>query len=245
MIGIYRYINKINGKVYVGQSIDIRQRQYQHKSSAFNKNANDYESQFHQAVRKYNGFNNFDFEILEEIQPYEYTSDILDELEKYYIKKFDSYKNGYNANEGGDAKNGKEAAKGEKNGRALLTQKDVEYIRECYNAHIPFKQVFAKYQNKISKRGFQNVWWFNTWKNIHPEYHTEENKYFHSHQAKSNPSEIARQNKRAFTAKQVKEMRQRYENGETPKQIWLSMAPDRAWSTVYNVLIKQTYKDIN
>lgn len=62
--------------------------------------------------------------------------------------------------------------------------------------------------------------------------------------AKANSSEVAKQNQRCFSAEQVREMRQRYENGETPKQIWKAMAPERAWSTVYNVLIKQTYKDI-
>lgn len=39
-------------------------------------------------------------------------------------------------------------------------------------------------------------------------------------------------------------MRQDYDNGMTPKQVWLKYAPDKAWSTVYNVLIRQTYKDI-
>ena len=39
MIGIYKYQNKINGKCYIGQSINLEQRKYAHKSSAFNKNA--------------------------------------------------------------------------------------------------------------------------------------------------------------------------------------------------------------
>lgn len=39
-------------------------------------------------------------------------------------------------------------------------------------------------------------------------------------------------------------MRKRYSNGETPKQIWQAMAPDRAWSTVYNIITNKTYKDI-
>ena len=86
MIGIYKYTNQINGKVYIGQSIDIRQRQYAHKSSAYNEKANDFNAQFHQAIRKY-GIENFDFEILEEIAPEEYNKAYLDQLEKYYNKK--------------------------------------------------------------------------------------------------------------------------------------------------------------
>ena len=53
MIGIYKYQNKINGKCYIGQSINLEQRKYAHKSSAFNENAKDYNSQLHQAIRKY------------------------------------------------------------------------------------------------------------------------------------------------------------------------------------------------
>jgi len=77
LIGIYKYTNQINGKVYIGQSIDIRQRQYTHKSSAYNEKAKDFNSQFHQAIRKY-GIENFDFEILEEIAPEEYNKVYLD-----------------------------------------------------------------------------------------------------------------------------------------------------------------------
>lgn len=241
MIGIYKYQNKINGKVYIGQSINLEARKYGHKSSAFNKKANDYNSQFHQAIRKY-GWDNFDYEIIAELTPEEYSKETLNKLEIFFIKYYNSYHNGYNATEGGDGK--KEGQKGELNGRAKLTLEDVIYIRECYNAHIPFKQVYEQYKNKITKRGLQKVWWFETWKDILPEYHTEENKYFHSHQAKANSSEIASNNKRCFNEEQVKLMRQDYDNGMTPKQVWLKYAPDKAWSTVYNVLIRQTYKDI-
>lgn len=37
MIGIYKYTNKINGKNYIGQSINLERRQYGHKSVAYNK----------------------------------------------------------------------------------------------------------------------------------------------------------------------------------------------------------------
>lgn len=179
MIGIYKYTNKINGKSYIGQSINIERRQYSHKSAAYNVNANDYNSQFHQAIRKY-GLENFDYEIIVELTQDEYTKDTLNSLEKFFIKYYNSYNDGY-------------------------------------NAHIPFRTVYQEYQNKISKRGLQKIWWFDTWKNIYPEYHTEENKYWHSHQAKSNPPEVAANNKRSFTKEEVIQMRQDYVNGMTPK----------------------------
>ncbi len=245
MIGIYKYQNKNNGHVYIGKSINIEQRQYNHRYSVEHENANDYNSQFHQAVRKYNGFDAFDFEVIAELTPEEYTPQLLSELERFFIKHYNSYHNGYNASEGGDDDFGNNRIhSGESNGRALLTEEDVRYIRECYNAHIPFREIYSEYKDKISKRGLQKIWWFDTWKNIYPEYHTEENKYWHSHNAKANSSNVAANNKRIFTVEQVIEMRKAYSDGMTPKQIWEKYAPNCAWSTVYNVITYSTYKDI-
>ena len=39
-------------------------------------------------------------------------------------------------------------------------------------------------------------------------------------------------------------MREEYSSGATPKEIWLKHAPDKAWSTVYNVITGQSYKDV-
>ena len=242
MIGIYKYTNKINGKSYIGQSIDIERRQYNHKSSAYNEKANDYNSQFHQAIRKY-GLENFDYEILVELNDKNFTPQTLDNLEKFFIKQYNSYHNGYNATEGGDIISNR-SQKGSKNGRALLNEEDVKYIRECYNAHVPFRVVYEEYKNKISKRGLQKVWWFDTWKNIYPEYQTEENKKWHSHEAKANSSEVAANNKRCFTKEEVIEMRKAFNNGMTPKEVWLKYAPTKAKSTVYNAINRITYKDI-
>lgn len=242
MIGIYKYQNKQNGKIYIGQSINLEQRVYAHKSSAFNEKAKDYNSQFHQALRKY-GIDNFDYEVIATLTNEEYSKEKLDELEIFFIKYYNSYHNGYNATEGGD-NNPNRSQFGEKNGRALLTEEDVIYIRECYNAHVPFRQVFKEYENKISKRGLQKVWWFDTWKNILPEYHTEENKYWHSHNAKSLSSEMASENKRKFTKEEVQKMRYDYDNGMTPKEIWKKYNQDVAWSTIYNIVTRKTYKDI-
>lgn len=211
-------------------------RKYAHKSSAFNEKAKDYNAQFHQAIRKY-GWGNFDYEVIAELTPEEYTKEGLDALERYFIKYYDSFHNGYNATEGGDD-NPRRAQKGSANGRALLTEEDVVYIRECYNAHIPFREIYAEYQDKISKRGLQKVWWFETWKDIYPEYHTEENKKWHATAAKANASEVAANNKRSFTEEEVKKMREEYDNGMSPKQIWLKYAPEKAWSTVYNVVTR-------
>lgn len=243
MIGIYKFTNKINGHSYIGQSVDIERRRYMHRYSAYNKNDSEYDSQFHQAIRKY-GWENFTFEVIQEISDNEYSQELLNTLEIFFIEYFDTYKKGYNATKGGSNFSGKNVHKGEKNGRALLTEKEVKEIREAYNQHIPFKQVYEKYKTKISKRGLQNIWWFKTWKNIYPEYHTEENRKWHKTQAKANPSDIAAQNQRHFSDEEVKEMRELFKNGKTPTEIWKQYCPEVSWSTVYNLVNKKTYKNI-
>ena len=83
MIGIYKITNTINGKVYVGQSVDINRRWRQHKNSEL-----DYP--LYKAFKKY-GIENFTFEVLEEC-----TITELNERERYYIQLYDSCHFGYN-----------------------------------------------------------------------------------------------------------------------------------------------------
>lgn len=243
MIGIYKFTNKINGKCYIGQSIQLEKRKREHKYNSFHKNSNEYNSQFHKAIRKY-GIENFDYEVLEFLEEKEYTTKKLNELEKKYINYFNSYKNGYNATPGGDAIGENSRMVGEKNGRAILSEEDVIYIRECYNNHIPFNQVYKNYENKISKRGFQNVWWFNTWKNIKPEYNNEENKFFHSHQAKALSSEQASKNNRIFNKQEILNIRKRYDSGESVTKIWKENYSNISKSTIYRIANRLSYKDI-
>lgn len=96
IVGIYKITNLINGKIYVGQSIDITDRWKQHIYKAFNHNERAFDSPIHQAFRKY-GKDNFRFEVLEECSANE-----LDNRERYWIKKLNSLSpNGYNISPGG------------------------------------------------------------------------------------------------------------------------------------------------
>lgn len=95
--GIYKIENLINGKVYIGQSIDIFERIMNHKSETFNPNSRSYNSPIHRAIRKY-GVENFSFEIVD----FCLDKEELDEEEIYWIQKYDSYRNGYNATKGGE-----------------------------------------------------------------------------------------------------------------------------------------------
>ena len=103
--GIYLITNKINGKNYVGQAIDLRKRLRQHLNTIENKTRLQHVL-LYKAINKYN-LENFELKIIYIINK-KYPKDILkrglDKLEKLFIKKYDSYGvNGYNQTIGGDA----------------------------------------------------------------------------------------------------------------------------------------------
>lgn len=93
--GIYKYTNKINGHIYIGQAVDIKARIRGHRFSANHPEDKDASMPIHRALRKY-GEKNFDIKILEECSCQE-----LDDRERYWVKYYNSYLNGYNANPGG------------------------------------------------------------------------------------------------------------------------------------------------
>ena len=63
---IYKIVNKVNNKCYIGQTIrHYGQRWRNHRSEAFNVNSAKYDYPLYRAIRKY-GLENFDFIIIEE-----------------------------------------------------------------------------------------------------------------------------------------------------------------------------------
>lgn len=97
---IYKVTNTINGKSYIGQTIQsLHERQRKHYSSVRNGS----KLYFHNAIRKH-GKDSFSWEILE----YCKTQDELNEKEKHFIKEHHSYweDNGYNLSLGGDGNGG-------------------------------------------------------------------------------------------------------------------------------------------
>ena len=116
---IYCYTNKVNGKKYVGQTVDFLKRYKEHINDSYNMNKKcGYNLPFHCAIRKY-GIENFEIEILKEnLKDYEE----MDYWERYYIAEFDLLvKNGkgYNLSDGG----------GNGNNFAGKTEEEIKEIR--------------------------------------------------------------------------------------------------------------------
>ena len=86
---IYKITNRLNNKIYIGQTrYTLAHRFSQHKNSFTS-------TDLHDDMRLY-GSDNFSIEELEQCD-----NDQLNAREKYWVQYFDSYSNGYNMNRGG------------------------------------------------------------------------------------------------------------------------------------------------
>lgn len=96
IIGIYKIENKVNGHVYIGQSINIKRRWFEHRCDL--RGNRHYNGHLQSSWNKY-GEKNFIHEVVE-------TCDIseLDDREKYWIGFYDSTnaQKGYNLSPGGE-----------------------------------------------------------------------------------------------------------------------------------------------
>lgn len=93
---IYKITNKINNKIYIGKTVQplkTRWKQHLADSKKTSKNHN----KLYRAMNKY-GQENFIIEVIEDNIPIE----LLNEKEKFYIKLFNSFYEGYNLTFGGD-----------------------------------------------------------------------------------------------------------------------------------------------
>jgi group I intron endonuclease len=95
--GIYGWKNVVNGKWYIGQSVNVYERKCTHLQKA--RRGRHHNAHFQSAFTKY-GENSFEFYVLEEVP-----ENLLDIRERAYIRYYKSLdrKFGYNLDEGGHA----------------------------------------------------------------------------------------------------------------------------------------------
>lgn len=89
---IYKATNILNGKLYIGKTEKtLSERIYTHMEAVKYYNS---QTHFHRALRK-NGLDKFSWDIIEETA-------VPNKRERYWIKKYNSFENGYNMTRGGD-----------------------------------------------------------------------------------------------------------------------------------------------
>lgn len=120
---IYKIENTINNKVYIGQTASKRgfKGRYECRGNGIERvynyhknrktNNKEYNVYLLNSIEKY-GFNAF---TVDEVLDTANSLDELNEKEKYYIEKFDSFHNGYNRTLGGDGMLGYAAPSGKDN----------------------------------------------------------------------------------------------------------------------------------
>lgn len=100
---VYGWKNKINNKWYIGiTKRDYKTRWHEHEINALSSSKKSQEKlkKFYRAIRKY-GLSNFEKHVLE-IQNDNCSLKMLAQAERFWIKYYNSYSNGYNCDEGGN-----------------------------------------------------------------------------------------------------------------------------------------------
>jgi len=131
---VYMFTNIINDKKYIGITTKILEERY--KNHIWNINDGGY---FHNAIKKY-GIENFTLEIIDKAC----SVNELKEKEKYWIKFYNTRKQGYNLTDGGDG------AWGYKH-----TEETKEYLREINtgsNNHRYGKEISMEQKIKLIER---------------------------------------------------------------------------------------------
>lgn len=149
--GIYKIQNKINSKVYIGQSINIEKRWNKHKSASQDVLDHSYETHLYRSFRKY-GIENFDFSIIEECPIAE-----LNQKERYWIQKYNSFFKGYNLTLGGDS-----------SGTEIKKEKIIGIFKDLETTDLIQKEIALKWN--ISEEMVQGINTGRYWKCDNIEY---------------------------------------------------------------------------
>ena len=94
---IYKIVNNINDKVYIGKTLKTVKERWREHCRDYQKEQRE-KRPLYSAMKKY-GIEHFHIEEVEEC-----SNEVLNEREKYWIEYYGSFKHGYNATLGGDGK---------------------------------------------------------------------------------------------------------------------------------------------
>lgn len=147
MSSIYKITNIITNKNYIGYtSRTIARRFYEHKWEALNREDTNNTSYLYASMRKYGT----DCFIIEELFNFEEEEYCWEELEKYYIKEYNTLSpNGYNLLGGG---NKPPIHYGDTNCKTKISDKELEKLYEdLKNVNFSYKDLSNKYKISVSQ----------------------------------------------------------------------------------------------
>lgn len=165
MVGIYKFQNKKNNKIYIGQSNNIPRRFYEH---LFRN-----EQIIDKAIKKH-GIVNFDFQIIEEC-----SIDELNQKESYWIEYYQSkIPYGYNV------KDSTGAVRGESNGQSKLKDEDIFFIRTCYREKIykTSAELWKENYKHLNQGTIESVFFGKSWTHLMMDVYTEDLKNYYKEQ---------------------------------------------------------------
>ena len=145
MIIIYKHTNKINGKIYIGQTSQKLERRSRYNGSGYSNC-----KKFYRAIQKY-GWENFTHEILLNCGD---DNKYADFCEEWCIRAFDSVNNGYNILPGGQ--HGRRGIKLTEDHKLKISiankgkKLSKERLEKLINSH--FKYLSDEQKTSISKR---------------------------------------------------------------------------------------------
>lgn len=160
---IYKIENKINGKCYIGQTINDFNKRYEcsgvgiervYKFHNINRESGySYNKHLMSSIEKY-GFENFDVDDKFDIA---YNQDELNYKETYWINYFDSYYNGYNHTPGGDSGGNRKEIICITNSEIYPSSKDVK-LKYDISSYDMFRYSYKKL-HVTSKEGDKDLLW--------------------------------------------------------------------------------------
>lgn len=227
--GIYK-LNYPNGKIYIGQSNDIKRRMYEHNN--INRLQNHYNAPCDLAIQKYGRFE--EVEILEIVED----NTQLNEKEQYWIQFYNSNNKeiGYNLTPGG------KVLSGENHPKSKLSNDEILDIRKRRFRGERKKDVYIIYQDKITFGGFEHIWLGRTSPHIGKEFIIPTNEI--SRQEYSSIANTGENNGMAKLNKEkVLKIRELYDNGETITNI-SQMYPEVNKISIRRVCKRETWKNV-
>ncbi|MBS3742250.1 MAG: GIY-YIG nuclease family protein [Candidatus Cloacimonetes bacterium] len=218
--GVYCIVNEINNKKYIGISINIYNRIYEHLSRYKKGNRN---YAIYLAFNKY-GLNNFKVKILEFCM-----KEKLVDKEKHYIEKFNTYKGiGYNMTPGGEI-----TGVGEDAISAVLSQSIADKIRKEYNnSEENIYTLAEKYEVGHC-----------TINDILNSVRYMDSQFAKNYKRNKNKTNGSNNGNSCFNKRQVKEIRKLYKQGI--KQNIIADKFDTTPANINSVCLNQTYYNEN